>query len=101
MHNCAICGIEIFSENPKRFFCRDCYKEWESDIMAKTDWVKVCINDEHQRRRQALKDRELTYLGNGFDVGDFDGEYSLVPTKEYYEERKVQLQIVGQVDVFQ
>lgn len=55
MFNCVICGIEIFVGNPKRFFCRDCYKQWESDIMAKTDWVKFCVNYEHQQRRQALK----------------------------------------------
>jgi hypothetical protein len=30
--------------------------------------------------------KELIYLGNEFDVGDFDGEYKLVSTKEYYEE---------------
>jgi len=28
----------------------------------------------------------LIYLGNKFDVGDFDDEYRLVPAKEYYEE---------------
>jgi len=86
MLNCAICGREIYTENPRRFYCRDCYKEWESDIMAKTDWVKVCGNCEHQQRRQVLKDRELIYLGNEFDAGDFNGEYRLVPAKGYYEE---------------
>ena len=54
--------------------------------MAKTDWVKVCVNYEHQQRRQALKDKELIYLGNEFDVSGFDDEYRLVPTKEYYDE---------------
>lgn len=53
--------------------------------MAKTDWVKVCVNYEHQQRRQALKDKELIYLGNKFDVGEFDGEYRLVPTEQYFE----------------
>ena len=86
MSNCAICGEEVFTENPRRFFCPDCYKEWESDIMAKTDWIKACVNHEHKQRRQALKDKALIYLGNGFDVGDFDGEHRLVPAKGYYEE---------------
>ena len=86
MFNCAICGNELFTENPTKYFCRDCYKEWESDILAKTDWVKFCINDEHQQRRRALRDRELVYLGDEFDVGDFSGEYKVVPTKNYYED---------------
>lgn len=30
--------------------------------------------------------KELIYPGNEFDVGDFDGEYRLVPAREYYEE---------------
>jgi len=30
--------------------------------------------------------KELIYLGNEFDVGDFDGEYRLVPAKEYFVE---------------
>jgi len=30
--------------------------------------------------------KELIYLGNEFDVGDFDGEFGLVSTKEYYDE---------------
>jgi hypothetical protein len=30
--------------------------------------------------------KELIYLGDEFDVGDFDGEYRLVSMKEYYEE---------------
>jgi len=30
--------------------------------------------------------KELIYLGNEFDVGDFDGEYRLVSIKEYFEE---------------
>lgn len=83
MFDCAICGIQMFTENPRKFFCRGCYKGWESDIMAKTDWVKVCVNYEHRQRRQALKDKELIYLGNEFDMGVFNGEYRLVPTKEY------------------
>ena len=44
------------------------------------------MNDERRQRRRALKDRGLIYLGDEFDVGDFDGEYRLVPTKKYYEE---------------
>lgn len=35
---------------------------------------------------RALKDEELICLGNEFAVGVFNGEYSLVPTKEYHEE---------------
>lgn len=54
--------------------------------MAKTDWVKVCVNYEHQQRRQALKDKELIYLGNEFDVGFFNSKYRLVSKKEYYNE---------------
>jgi hypothetical protein len=79
MFHCAICVKELFTQDPKKFFCRDCYKQWESEILAKTNWTKVCINDEHQQRRRALRDRGLIYLGDEFDVGDFNGEFRLVP----------------------
>ena len=84
---CAICGKKLFAQDVKRYFCRDCYKQWESEIVAKTDWIKFCINEEHQQRRRALKEGNLVYLGNEFDVGDFDGECKLVPTREYSKER--------------
>ena len=84
--NCAIFGKELFTQNPKKYFCRDCYKQWESDILAKTEWIKICVNYEHQQRRRALKGRGLIYLGGEFDVGDFNGKYRLVSTREYYEE---------------
>lgn len=86
MLSCAICGKGIFTEDPKKFFCRDCYKQWESDILAKADWIRFCVNCEHQQRRQAFKDKQLIYLGNEFDVSFFNGEYSLAPTREYYDE---------------
>ena len=85
MFSYAICGKQIFTQNPKKFFCRNCYKQSESDILAKTDGVRFCASHEHQRRRQGLKDREFLHLGSEFDVGDSDGDYSLVP-EDYYEE---------------
>lgn len=30
--------------------------------------------------------KDLIYPGSEFDVGDFDGDFRLMPTKEYYEE---------------
>lgn len=83
---CAICQQEIVTENPKRYFCQKCWVQWNEAILNKASWITYCINDEHQQRRQALNNRELIYLGSEFDVGDFNGEYRLVPTKEYYEE---------------
>lgn len=56
--------------------------------MAKTDWVKFCVNYEHQQRRQALKDSDLLYLGDKFDVPSLDGEYKLMHKKEGYDERE-------------
>ena len=53
--------------------------------MAKTDWVKVCVNYEHQQRRQARKHEGLIYLGSDFDVGFSNGKYRLVPTRDYFE----------------
>jgi hypothetical protein len=44
------------------------------------------VNDEKRQRRKALRDSELIYLGNELNIGDFDGEYRLVPIEEYYEE---------------
>jgi len=79
MFGCSICGKGILTESLRRFFCRDCYKECESDIMARSERVKFSTNYEHRQRRQVLRDRKLTYLGNGFDVDDFDCGYRLAP----------------------
>jgi hypothetical protein len=83
--NCCVCGKEIFTQNPKKFFCRNCYKQWESDILAKADWIKICVRDEKRQRRRAQKDKGLIYLVNEFDVGDFNGKYRLVPRKHIFK----------------
>jgi len=54
--------------------------------LGSAEWVKLCVNIERQRRRMELDDKVLVYgLGDRFDVGDFNGNYRLVPTKEYFE----------------
>lgn len=82
---CAICQKELITTNPKRYFCQKCWAQWNDAILNKESWITYCINDEHQQRRQAHKDKELIYLGNE-DVGDFDGKYGLVSAKEYFGE---------------
>ena len=82
---CCVCQKEIITENPKKYFCKTCWKEWNEAILNKELWIKACVNDEHQQRRQALKDSQCIYLGDKFDVGDCGGEYKLVPTKDYYD----------------
>lgn len=86
MLHCCICGKKIVTEVPKRYFCYKCYEEWKEQILGKEDWVRICINDEHRQRRQALKDMNMVYLGNEFDISEVNGEYRLVPTTEYFEE---------------
>lgn len=55
-------------------------------MMVREPWVTYYVNYEHGQRRQALKDAGLIYLGNEFEIGDFDGEYRLAPTAEHFEE---------------
>ena len=86
MLNCCVCGKGLLTENPKKFYCPDCYKKWYGAIQNKEPWIKACVNDEKKRRRQALKYSQLIYLGDEFDIGGFDGECRLVSTKGYYEE---------------
>jgi len=86
MYGCSICGEEIFTSNPRKYFCRRCWGEWHDAILAKEPWVTYCVNHEHQQRRQAMNDEELIYLGNEFEVGEFGDEYRLAPTEEHFEE---------------
>jgi protein-arginine kinase activator protein McsA len=86
MFNCAICGIQIFTQNPKRFFCRNCYKQWESDILAKAERVEVCVNHEHHRRRQQVKDRLSVYdCDREFDISN-DGKLIPLRTRHEYDD---------------
>jgi uncharacterized Zn ribbon protein len=83
MH-CCICQQEIVTENPTKYFCQRCWREWNNAILSKQPWVSFCINDEHRLRRQELEDKVLVYgLGEELDISD-DG--NLVLTKEYFEE---------------
>ena len=58
----------MITENPKRYFCKRCWNKWNDAILNKEPWVKVCLNDEKKQRRKALKDRELIYIGDEFDI---------------------------------
>lgn len=55
--------------------------------MGKAPWVTYCINEEHRQRRQALKDEALIYLGDEFEIGEFDGEYRLIPGEGRADDR--------------
>lgn len=55
-------------------------------MMVREPWVAYCMNYEHQQRRQVLRDAELVYLGNEFEIGESDGEYRLAPTGEHFQE---------------
>ena len=85
MYGCAICGEEVFTSNPRRYFCRRCWGQWNDAIMNKEPWVTCCVNHEHRERRRALKDEQMIYLGNEFEIGEFEGECSSVPTQEHFE----------------
>ena len=54
--------------------------------MATTDWVRVCVNYEHQQRRQAIEDKVLIYIGSEYDIAETNSEYTLIPTRECCEE---------------
>jgi len=67
--NCAICRKELFTENPKKFFCSSCYNQWKPEILAKAEWAVFLQNDEAKRRRQEKRDLgKLVYLGSDYDV---------------------------------
>ena len=74
------------NSNPKKHFCRRCWGVWYDAILSKEPSVTYCTNEEHRERRQALRDADLIYLGNEFEIGEFDGEYRLAPTEEHFEE---------------
>ena len=81
MH-CCICQKEMFTENPKRWFCSECWHKWNEAILDKESWIACCIQDEHRLRRQELEDRILVYgLGDRFDISNG----KLIPLKDYYE----------------
>ncbi len=83
---CCICLREMITTNPRRYFCRKYWGEWHDAILAKAPWVNYCVNHERRQRRQALKNQDLIYPGNEFEIGGFDGEYRLVPTAQHYQE---------------
>ena len=79
---CCVCQKEIITENPKKYFCKKCWNDWQEEILNKRTWITYCINDEHRLRRQELKDMMLVYgLGDRFDISDG----KLIPLKAYYE----------------
>jgi len=82
---CCICQREITTTDPRRYYCWNCWSEWNAAILSKEPWVTYCINYEHRQRRQELKDQGLIYLGDEFEIGEFDGEYGLVPNEEHFE----------------
>ena len=81
---CCVCQKEIVTENPKRYFCKHCWNEWNDAIRRKETWITFCINYEHRLRRQELEDSILVYgLGDRFDISE-DGK--LIPLRAYYEQ---------------
>jgi len=51
--------------------------------MNKEPWVTCCVNHERRERREAVRDADLIYLGNEFEIAESDGEYRLVPTRDH------------------
>jgi len=84
---CCICQREITTTDPRRYYCRDCWGKWHDAILNKEPWVTYCVNHERRQRRKAISDAGLIYLGDEFEIGEFDGEYGLVPTEKYFDER--------------
>ncbi len=92
-YECAICGVTLHTENPKIYFCSQCYRDWEKEIKAKCEWVTCLVNFESRRRRQDTylekgqkKRAELVWFGSDFDVGMINGKVKLIPTKQHFEE---------------
>ncbi|MCP8323128.1 MAG: hypothetical protein L6N96_02985 [Candidatus Methylarchaceae archaeon HK02M2] len=52
---CAICQKPLKGVFLKDFFCHDCYKCWENQILSGAEWVRWCENDERKRRYEENK----------------------------------------------
>ena len=79
MYQCCICYKELYTENPRTFFCSTCYKEWQEAILSKEPWIQYCIADEQRQRRRTKRDMEkLIFLGEDYDIST---ESKLVRTK--------------------
>lgn len=75
------CGKEVFGKN---WYCYNCYKEHEQDILNKAEWTVYLKNEEKRRRRlEAVATGKLIYLGYEYDISD-DGR--LISLREFYDE---------------
>jgi len=84
---CSICQCVYHPRNVRECFCNSCYHTYNDDILNNVAWIQVAVNTERQRRRRESRDiGRVIYLNDRYDVGNFSGEYKLVPTSEYYEE---------------
>jgi hypothetical protein len=67
---CCICEKPMVNFFKNDWYCMDCYKLWEQDILSKKSWVIFLRNEEQTRRRH--KSINSVYLGNKYDI-DEDG----------------------------
>jgi hypothetical protein len=88
-YECCICSKSLNTENPRTFYCSECYRLYYSDIIGKAEWVTFLQRNESQRRRwDTYYHRgkrvtvQLVYLGNEWDISA-DGK--LIPLEEHYE----------------
>ena len=86
---CAICGITLQTNDPKKYYCNSCYKTYREEILSKEAWVQFCVANEQARRRWdtykekgEVKRVEFVWLGDEWDIS----EGKLVPLKEHWED---------------
>lgn len=70
IYRCAICETRLY--RTLRYFCWKCYKEHESDIREKKEWVRFFKSEEDKRRYQEKKQEKSStvfiYLGSKWDI---------------------------------
>jgi hypothetical protein len=88
-YECCVCGIELGTVSPTKYFCSKCYNAWQSEILAGAEWIRYLVNNEQQRRSYGSysKDGEvrrvsfLRRLGEEYDLVRISGSYKVIPIK--------------------
>ena len=76
---CAICQHSYRPRKPNEWFCNDCYKTWQTEILSKSPWIQACVNTEQKRRRTELnvymengvkRRAEIVHVGLNYDIAN-------------------------------
>ena len=68
---CCCCGTNLYTENPRIYFCKSCFSKYKDDILSHAPWVTFLINDTARIRRREKRDSGiLIHLGSDYDLSD-------------------------------